>query len=197
MTVTDSVYPHRIVRALAALVCSLMLASSAWAQAGKPAPAATSSAAPVEEEDSTPMNGLSHHKFGAGIYGQTTGVPPGVTLKYWLSGDKGVVFDMGYSTGGQRMTIVRGSYLAHDIAPLLKNIIPLYAGVGLSYVDTGTDKSVKDLRGPLLRIPLGVNFLLRRYPLELFVEAAPGVRLSTKGTKSVIDSSLGIRFYFF
>ncbi|MBI2061303.1 MAG: hypothetical protein HYT87_16315 [Nitrospirae bacterium] len=183
-------------RALSALFLSAVFASGAWAQAGKPAPTATSAASPVEDEDATATNGFAHHTAGAGIYGQTTGVPPGVTFKYWLRETKAITFDVGYSSGSDQMIIVRSSYLAHDIAPLLKNIIPLYAGIGLSYVSTGNDKSVKDLEGLLLRVPLGVNFLLRRYPLELFVEAAPGVRLA-KETRSVIDSSLGIRFYFY
>ncbi|MBI2891103.1 MAG: hypothetical protein HYY13_10005 [Nitrospirae bacterium] len=164
---------------------------STWAQAGRPAPAP--SAAP--EDDETPADGLTHHTFGVGVYGQTFGFPPGATFKYWFRDAFAGQFDMGYKTGDAQLIVIRMSYLSHDIAPLLRNIIPLYAGLGFSVVVAGEDESVKDLNGGVLRVPLGVDFLFRRYPLELFVEAAPGVRLA-KETKILIDSSIGLRFYF-
>lgn len=187
MVLTKSLSLARVPLLVSICLVALAAAQPVWAQAGR-------GGTPAAESDEE-SNGLTHHTFGVGIYGQTAGVPPGATFKYWFRDSYAGVVDFGYSSGDAHLRIFRMSYLSHDIAPLLKNIIPLYAGLGLSIVEAGSESSVDELEGAVLRVPLGVNFLLRRYPLELFVEAAPGVRLASS-TRVLIDSSIGIRFYF-
>jgi len=150
--------------------------------------------------------------FGLGLI---LGEPSGLTGKYWLDGAQGVQAHLAFSLDehdrGRDYFIVIADYLYHiDVFNMKSSSVdlPIYVGIGgkisiLTDNDDYCNDRFHDNRycdddndvGLGVRIPVGLDLLLRKAPLEFFLEIVPGLRIfpSTDGD---IDGGLGARYYF-
>lgn len=133
--------------------------------------------------------------FGLGLMG---GNPSGLSLKLWTG--ELVAFDagLGYS-------YVRYGTAPHIHADMLwhtRNLIeedngflPLYVGVGgrLKFADTG--RGYPDMRLGV-RIPFGIEYVFRVFPVGLFFELVPVFNLTPWNDWWDGNSSIGFRYYF-
>ncbi len=131
------------------------------------------------------------------------GDPLGLTIKIWTSNENAFDFYLGSSYFGNIR--VGGDYLWHFDA-FNSNMVKMYAGIG-GVVGFGTGHGIwykenKDKfyywddnsMGIGARAILGINFIPRRTPLEIFVEFGPLVGLSPNYGVNM-DGAIGIRFY--
>jgi hypothetical protein len=125
-------------------------------------------------------------KLGVGV---TVGEPFGPTLKYWLDEKSAVDFGFGFNHDG----FIYADYLWHDwaITPQPEiGKVGFYIGVGGRFENQRRfdDKIAA-------RMPLGINLLLNRSPVELFGELVPVFQFSPEGDLN-LDADIGVRIYF-
>jgi hypothetical protein len=129
--------------------------------------------------------------FGAGIL---LGEPTALTAKLFLASESAVQLHLGWAFGRhkERLTLIL-DYLFH-----FNSVIPPIerAGRFAPYVGIGGHLGAGD-NDPVLgiRIPLGLSFVLRAAPLEIFAEVGPGIGLIPE-TELFVDGGIGARFYF-
>lgn len=135
--------------------------------------------------------------FGAGVI---LGMPTGLSLA-WKRAGTPVSFDAALA-----WSFDRGAFLVHGDILLTPTTLrtadwsdlafPLYVGIGprisvnddyADYARSGTYFGV--------RVPLGMAFQHDNFPLEGFLEVAPGMRL-IPATSFFFDIAVGFRFYF-
>lgn len=148
----------------------------------------------------TQASGPMGRNFGFGII---FGDPFGATINYWLSKENSVDAYIGASYfGGLR---IGGDYLFHFDA-FNSQVVKMYAGPGV-VIGFGRGRGIiykenkkrfyyweKDEVGIATRVIFGVNFIPRRAPLEIFLEAGPLIGI-TPAVGVNLDASIGIRFY--
>lgn len=139
------------------------------------------------------------NQFGAGI---VLGDPSAVSGKYRLDSKRAIDMGLGWDSGSNLM--IFADYLLHYpewLASVGHNtkLMP-YIGVGgLLKVysddnDRRRDNSDSSMR-LTFRIPVGVEWLPREFPVGLFVELVPGLRIYPS-TSSDFGAGVGARFYF-
>ncbi|HOJ18973.1 MAG: hypothetical protein GX452_06945 [Ignavibacteriales bacterium] len=127
--------------------------------------------------------------FGIGLI---IGEPTGISAKYWTSSQNSLNFALGYSFAGKHNRVhLHVDYVWHN-ENLIRSAerLPVYYGFGgkLQTYDH-TDASL-GARGVL-----GLLWIPRNAPLDLFLEVAPVLRLIPE-TDLDIDAGLGARFFF-
>lgn len=151
---------------------------------------------------SSSAQGPKGKEFGFGII---LGDPLGLTGKYWVSNENAMVFDFGASYFGSPR--IQFDYLWH-LDVFRSQIVKLYAGPGLGlgfgrpgysvwYVDNrGRERWYyrDDGLGVAVRVIVGVNFIPRATPLEIFLELGPNIGV-IPGFGAALDAAVGIRFY--
>ena len=141
----------------------------------------------------------SNRNFGAGI---VLGDPSAVSGKYWLESKKAIDMGIGWDSGSNLM--VFADYLLHypewlaNVAHGAK-LMP-YVGIGgliKVYSDDNDKRRNNDDSSMRLvfRIPVGIEWLPKEFPLGLFLELVPGLRIYPN-TSSDIGAGIGARFYF-
>ena len=146
-------------------------------------------------------------------FGQSTGVgagvivgePTGISAKFWTSDVNAFDIAIGWSSTGEWQRIDNGLY--YNSGPSFLNIhadyvwhdygviksqerLPLYYGIGFHY-DEGSGSPVAfGVRGVL-----GIDWMPRTVPLDVFLEMAPVLYL-TPGAGFGIDAGIGTRFFF-
>jgi hypothetical protein len=139
------------------------------------------------------------HGFGIGII---LGEPTGLSAKLWTSKINAFDFGLGFSEGGDRISYNgnydNGSrvhfhmdYLWHSFNAITSTErFPLYYGIGARFNSgAGYDASF-GIRGVL-----GISWLPRSTPLDVFIELVPVLQL-TSNTGFGIDAGFGIRCFF-
>ncbi len=128
-------------------------------------------------------------KFGVGII---LGEPTGISLKYWVNRDVGVAGELAWSLGGYLH--VHGDFLLHE-RRLLKDLNIKEGSFVLHY---GIGARLKAEKRAVfgIRIPLGINFIFRRLPLDIFLEIVPVMNLIPSTTLD-LNGGIGLRFYPF
>ncbi len=124
--------------------------------------------------------------MGVGII---AGEPTGFSLKYWTN--KGTAFDagLGWSFGNQRRLHIHGDWLANKPGGALKNgILSFYYGIGARI-------KVREESKIGIRIPTGIDFILKKSPLDIFAEVVPILDVVPE-TKISFNLGIGIRYYF-
>lgn len=125
--------------------------------------------------------------------GVIAGEPTGVTLKAWSSGRHAVDAAAGWSLGDEGWLYVHADYLWHNYdfdSEGFDGSIPWYCGVGgRALLKDGDDSAFG------IRLPLGLDYVFRRQPLDVFIEIAPIVDL-IPDTDVDLSGGVGIRFYF-
>ena len=126
---------------------------------------------------------------GVGI-GIIVGDPTGFSIKSWHSRTLAVDGAVAWSATDDKLQI-HADYLLHNFSlfrPRHGGQLPFYYGLGGSVI-FGDDAKVS------VRIPLGLDYLFRNYPLDFFVELVPKLNI-IPDTEFEIDAALGIRIYF-
>jgi len=139
--------------------------------------------------------------LGAGIcsggmhigLGVMAGEPTGLSLKAWSDGRHAVDAAAGWSLGDEGWFYVHADYLWHsyDFDPGdLEGTLPWYVGVGgRARLKDGDDSEVG------VRIPVGLDYVFKDLPLDVFIEVAPIFDL-VPDTDYDVSGGIGIRYYF-
>ena len=126
---------------------------------------------------------------GIGV-GVILGEPTGISLKLFLSQKNAVDLAVGYSMLEEdRYLNFHADYVYHtsSLAASKAVKIPFYFGVG-----GRVRLEEEDLVG--VRVPFGLDFMLRKAPLDIFVEVAPVMEIIPE-TKFNFEAGIGIRFF--
>ncbi|MBI2083484.1 MAG: hypothetical protein HYT76_07930 [Deltaproteobacteria bacterium] len=137
--------------------------------------------------------GPEQKRFGLGII---LGDPTGLTGKGYLAPRLAIDTHLSWSFIEEAFTIIGD--VTHDFVelPVDTNVvtIPFYAGVG-GKVAINKQRRGGDETSGAIRIPVGLSGQWARYPIEVFLELAPGVEV-TPATEFDLTGGLGGRFYF-
>jgi len=139
---------------------------------------------------------------GAGLI---LGEPTGISAKFWTSNVNAFDIAIGWSSSGEWERVgnvfyynsgpnflhIHADYLWHDFGVIKsQERFPLYYGIGFHY-DEGDGLPIAfGVRGVL-----GIDWMPRTVPLDVFVEFAPVLYL-TPGLGFGIDAGIGTRFFF-
>lgn len=131
------------------------------------------------------------HPKSAASLGVAFGDPTAIDLKLWTGDGSGFDFGVGFTRFSERL----GLYAEYELG-----LIDFWIGRsvrGVFYVGVGGAVSLQhkddDLSVALI-IPIGLNFRFRA-PVEIFVEARPGLALLDKSGFG-IGGQLGVRYVF-
>ncbi len=127
--------------------------------------------------------------FGIGLM---VGEPTGISLKYWMGPQYALAGGLAWSLGGYLH--VHGDFLLHNRS-LLRDLNIKEGSFVLHY---GIGARVKAEKRTVVgvRVPLGVNFIFKRVPFDIFFEIVPVVNLIPATTLD-INGGIGFRFYPF
>jgi hypothetical protein len=125
--------------------------------------------------------------FGLGI---SIGEPTGLSGKQWLSTDRAIDGGIAWSFRGEGYFHLHADYLWHfsSLGNPPVRILP-YVGIGGRLGARSGDAVIG------VRIPVGLVYLPRGAPIDLFVELAPILDLAP-ATEMEFDGSIGIRYFF-
>lgn len=134
-------------------------------------------------------------KSGDLAIGLVLGSPTGISLKYWTASKSAFDAALGLPFDSDVKFHFHADYLWH--APTNANVpgeMPFYIGLGgrLRAIDKSDETSKIDFG---LRIPVGLEFIAKNVPLDVFAEIAPVVVFIPKGTLN-LDGGIGIRYRF-
>lgn len=126
---------------------------------------------------------------GWGI-GFMVGNPTGLSFKAWAG--KTRAFDAGaaWAFGDENKLQLHADYLFHNfrVIKVESGQLPLYIGVG------GRVKFEAETRVGV-RIPVGLCYLFKNHPIDIFFEVAPIIDLVPE-TELDLNVALGIRYFF-
>ncbi len=139
-------------------------------------------------------------KFGLGVI---IGEPTGLSAKLWTSNNNALAFGLGWSVQGYRFngfdpdynrvtrSHIHVDYLWHSFNAIsYSGEFPLFYGIG-GRINTGPEYGgTFGVRGVL-----GIAWLPRSTPLDIFVEVVPTLLL-VNSTGFGIDAGIGARFFF-
>ena len=135
--------------------------------------------------------------------GGMLGAPTGLSLKYYFSPQHALDVGIGIGWLGGSGLHIHVDYLFHfALARTPSFDLPLYIGVGpklaIWFYDHGTrywgykgDGGV----GFGVRVPIGIAFNLNAVPVDVFIEAVPGIGF-VPGVGGFLDGAVGARYYF-
>lgn len=136
--------------------------------------------------------GPKEKKLGAGI---VLGDPTGFTAKGYVAPKFAVDAYLSWSFVEDAFTIIGD--VTYDFLEIPvktdKITLPFYAGAGAK-VGTSRGRTNQTVVG--LRIPVGIAAQFIKYPVEIFLEIAPGMELSP-ATEADLTGGIGGRYYFF
>jgi hypothetical protein len=125
--------------------------------------------------------------FGVGII---VGEPTGISIKQWLSSKTAVDAAIAWSFARESSFHLHADYLVHAFDEFqTTEAVPLYYGIG------GRLKSSKGGDARLgVRGVIGIGYLFREAPIDLFFEMAPILDL-TPSTELSINGGFGARYF--
>ncbi len=125
--------------------------------------------------------------FGLGV---VIGAPTGIGVKVWMGKEKAICGIAGWSLEEWKYVHLQGDYVFHNfnIFKLEEGKLPVYYGIGGRIV-------IQDKVRLGIRIPAGMDYLLPKAPLDIFLELAPLLYIMPE-TKFYLNGSIGIRFFF-
>jgi hypothetical protein len=126
--------------------------------------------------------------FEAGII---LGEPTGGSFKYWTRWNAGMDLGIAWSFSGSGHFTIFADYLFHNFdffADREGGDLPVYVGLGVRYL-------IEDDAALGLRIPIGINYLIRNHPLSLFAEIVPLFDFIPE-TEAGLSGGVGIRYRF-
>lgn len=160
------------------------------------------------EEAGQDINGKSmtaeeqvHQGLGIGII---IGEPTGLSAKKWLTDTTAIDFGAAWSFIDAESFQFHADYLWHNYDLIktkeLSGSFSVYYGVGgrikLKSSNNGNGKDSKDDDTRLgVRVPLGVSYVFKENPVELFAEVVPILDVVPE-TKFGLGIGVGARYYF-
>jgi hypothetical protein len=125
--------------------------------------------------------------FGLGVL---LGEPTGINFKAWTGYRTAIVGTAAWSFGYNNHFQGNIDYIFHDfdLIRLDEEYLPVYYGIGFRVITT-TDVRMG------FRIPLGINYMFKKAPLDIFVELAPVFDIAPK-TELLLNGGIGIRYFF-
>jgi len=133
--------------------------------------------------------------FGVGII---AGNPTGLSVKKWLDNGDAIDAAAAWSFDDHGAFQLHGDYLWHrDIASLSDGTygwMPFYFGIGGRVGFYEGNRWHDDETRVGARIPLGVTYVFRNTPLDIFFEVVPTLDVAPR-TDVELDAAVGIRFY--
>jgi hypothetical protein len=137
-------------------------------------------------------NQTAAQRRGVGL-GVIIGEPTGISLKSWLSSSTALAMAAAWSFSDYEAFQVHLDYVLHH-PRLVEPNFPFYYGIGgrLKLHDTHADKNDAHFG---VRIPLGLTYLFRDVPLDMFIEVVPILDL-VPDTDVTLNAAVGMRFYF-
>lgn len=130
---------------------------------------------------------------GVGI-GIILGEPTGLSLKKWLDNRRAIDMAAAWTFDKNSSFTFHADYLLHRYDLINEQNqakggrIPIYFGIG-GRIAVGEEEKVG------MRIPLGISYIFKKEPLDLFFEIAPGLNL-VPSSDLLINGGIGIRYYF-
>lgn len=142
--------------------------------------------------------GYGSRNFGLGVI---IGEPTGLSAKLWTANSTAFDFGLGWSIGGdgrydgtyagRSRVHLHMDYLWHSFDAIESTErFPLYYGIGARINSGGGYQSSAAVRGVI-----GIAWLPRETPIDLFFEVAPSLQL-TPSSGFGVDAGIGGRFYF-
>lgn len=127
------------------------------------------------------------NRFAAGII---IGEPTGISLKMWQTNTKAVDAGIAWSLGKNSHLSLHADYLFHKfiIASNEGMKIPLYYGIGARV-------KLQDETKLGIRFPIGIDYLFRNVPIDVFFEIVPVFDLVPE-TSFDFGAVIGIRYNF-
>jgi hypothetical protein len=140
------------------------------------------------------------HGIGLGVI---IGEPTGIDAKLWTSDYAAFDFGLGWSIGGDRIDKYNGyynggsrvhihiDYLGHSFEFIHSTgRFPLYYGIG-GHINIGAGYN----SALAMRCVIGVAWLLREAPIDIFLEFVPSFQL-TSPSGIGFDAGIGARYFF-
>ena len=126
--------------------------------------------------------------FGAGVI---IGEPTGFSLKGWINGKSAFDIGLAWSFVNETSFHIHADYLFHSFGVFnTTEKVPLYYGIG------GRIKTAKSHDARIgVRGVVGVAYLFRDAPLDVFLEVAPIVDFAPS-TEFQINAGFGMRYFF-
>ncbi len=134
-----------------------------------------------------------HGPFGIGLI---LGEPSGISGKLFLDKRHALDLALDFSLKNDAF-YVHGDYVLH--LPGLLASLP--GGIWLAYVGVGGKVKLRERKksadelGLTVRVPLGVAWMPKTVPIDIFLEVVPGVRVLPE-TDPDFGAGLGIRWFF-
>jgi hypothetical protein len=128
---------------------------------------------------------------GFGI-GAILGEPTGLTVKWWVGRSAAMDAAAAWSLGRRSALHLHLDYLLHNfnLFRVETGRLPLYYGIGgrIKFRDDDDDNVG-------LRIPVGMDYLFRGAPFDIFLEIVPLIDL-IPSTDFDMNGSIGVRYWF-
>lgn len=123
-------------------------------------------------------------RFGAGLILLD---PSGLSVKAWMRGSTAVAGGVGWSSEADHYLHLHADFLftAVQLASDRNLTVDFYLGAGGKII-------FRDFDNAWFRIPLGIDFLLNRSPLNFFFEVVPSFNFS----KLKLSGAIGFRYVF-
>lgn len=144
---------------------------------------------------------------GFGV-GAIVGDPTGISLKKWISEARAIDGAVAWSLDDEEELQLHADYLFH-YGDLLRNdpksstsgTMPVYYGIGavVKFIDDddnqgqGNGDDEDEFAG--VRLPVGLNYVMKNHPLDFFAELVPVLQLIDE-TDFELDAGLGVRYWF-
>jgi len=114
----------------------------------------------------------------------------GISYKDWQNRWNAYDYGIGWSLDKEAAITAKVDYLTHDydLVEVPEGKLPIYYGIGAG-IEFGSELSAG------FRIPVGVNYLFKKIPYDVFVEIVPMLRIYPS-TVVAISGAIGVRYHF-
>ncbi len=153
------------------------------------------------------LGGTANAGGGLGVGLILEGDKPGISVKKWLGGGASLNLGGSYALSGPKNLHIHADYVLHNFRMLreltpksARNRLSVYYGIGargkLSNLDNqNQNSSFSDELDLGIRFPLGITYLLRSAPVDVFAELVPTLNVYPSSNLNW-RTALGIRYYF-
>lgn len=126
---------------------------------------------------------------GVGL-GLIVGEPTGISFKYWTGSTTAFDAALAWSFIDEGAFHIHGDYIFHNmrLISVPEGLLPFYYGIG-ARLKTADDTKLG------IRVPLGLAYLFKSAPVDIFLEIVPILDLTPK-TDFGINAALGARYFF-
>jgi len=135
---------------------------------------------------------------GVGL-GVILGEPTGLSFKGWITKTSALDAGLAWSFGRYDALHVHWDYLFHafNVFPVQEGKLPMYFGIGgrFKFGDESDTHSHHDENRVGIRIPLGLDYLFEKVPVDIFLELVPILDLAP-ASEFNFNAGLGARFFF-